>query len=137
MIARILQDTRIKRQHDAEVFKTLDNETCMICRAQGPDKRDWFLECMYAVDECVPEALDLHNIGVRGYYLRLCKECRGAFLRALKEAADKRRETSEERLSGYCAFCDEPVFNEQWRYNQYTEMTFCSDRCGEEYVARR
>ncbi|MBM3273869.1 MAG: hypothetical protein FJZ00_01855 [Candidatus Sericytochromatia bacterium] len=90
-------DVRKRREEDAKRFGELDGDLCQICWAYGADKRSWLMECLYAVHEAIPEAIDLfglpddHRLAKRGYYLRLCKSCRGAFLTALGDAATKRR----------------------------------------------
>lgn len=78
-------------QSDAEAFRNMDDDLCMLCHAHGADKRCLFLSCLYDVKESVPEALSLADVeewNVNGrsfYYLRICKNCRGEFLRMLRE----------------------------------------------------
>jgi hypothetical protein len=73
---------------DAKRFKELDGDLCQLCNAYGADKRSLILACFYDVTEVVPEAIDLTDVAGalkgRGYYLRLCKSCRGRLLGMLK-----------------------------------------------------
>jgi len=90
-----LKDIQDRRKADAERFANLNHDLCMICGAYGPDKRRWIMDCFYAVEEVIPEAIDLYEcegeLKGQGYYLRLCKTCRGTFLDALEKAANLRR----------------------------------------------
>lgn len=96
-LSDIIEGTKRKRKADAKSFAELDEKLCMICHAYGEDKRNFRIECFYAVEEAIPEALDLANVeGERGYFLRICKSCRGAFLGALQKAANERRAIREE-----------------------------------------
>jgi hypothetical protein len=70
---------------DAERWQQHDMDTCMLCGASGPDKRSLFISCFYAISEVVPEAINLRKVpdpdfSGRGYYLRICKACRGSLL---------------------------------------------------------
>jgi len=91
----ILEKTRIRRERDARRFAALDSDLCMLCGAYGADKRSLFVECGYAVEEAVPEAIDLFAVENealrnRGYYLLLCKSCRGALLQHMQEWRNER-----------------------------------------------
>lgn len=80
---------------DKENFDALDEARCMLCGAYGTDKRSLIVECMYDVQEAIPEALDLHfvegRLQGRGYYLRICKPCRSGFLKMLHDWANTRK----------------------------------------------
>jgi hypothetical protein len=76
---------------DQERYDALNGDRCQICYARGADKRNLVVECFYAVNEVVPEAIDLSFKDERGYFLRICKTCRGEFLRHMKAWADDRR----------------------------------------------
>ncbi len=84
-----LNDTKEQRRRDAETFKALDGDACMLCGAYGADKRSLFIDCLYAVNEVVPEALDVWDFDLErhkmGYYLRICKVCRGDLLGHLRD----------------------------------------------------
>lgn len=67
-------------QRSKEAYDQMDGDLCMLCHAYGQDKRNLRVECMYAVEEVVPEALSLRDEGAHYYYLRICKSCRGALL---------------------------------------------------------
>lgn len=75
---------RIKR--DAVRFAESDDDLCMCCHAYGEDKRSLWIDCFYAVDEVIPEAINISGVDPsptnhqRGYYLRICKSCRARFL---------------------------------------------------------
>lgn len=72
----------VKRVVDRNKYGSLDMDKCMLCGAQGEDKRSLKIDCFYDVCEVVPEMLDM---GKDGYYLRICKACRGALLTKLGE----------------------------------------------------
>jgi len=85
----ILARVEERRQQDAIRFKERNEDLCMLCHAYGEDKRSLFISCFYAVEEAVPEAIDLSGCGKewedRGYYLRICKSCRARLLGMLRE----------------------------------------------------
>ena len=89
-LKRELDEKADKRAADAVKFEALDEDACMICWAHGEDKQSIWLSCFYEVSEIVPEALDM---GDRGFYLRVCKTCRGLILGAIGDAVDRRRIT--------------------------------------------
>lgn len=79
-----------RREADAERYAAHDPDLCMLCGAYGADKRSLFVNCGYAVHEFVPEAILLRGLADpemrrRGYYLNLCKSCRGRLLEKLAE----------------------------------------------------
>ena len=87
-IKDMLKETEERRARDAERFAQLDGDECQLCGAHGDDKRSLFISCFYAVQEAVPEAIDLaavNNLKDRGYYLRICKSCRGRLLGHLRQ----------------------------------------------------
>ena len=94
-IQTILDTERQRRENDKKRWDALDDDLCMICHAYGADKRSLFVSCFYAVHEVVPEAIDLflcdEQLKDRGYYLRICKSCRGSFLGHMEKWANERR----------------------------------------------
>lgn len=84
---KIVEETKRKRAEGAQQFAEHDTDLCMICHAHGEDKRSLFISCFYNVQEVVPEALDIQDAGIEnfkiGFYLRICKTCRGELLRLL------------------------------------------------------
>jgi len=87
-ISRLVREADERRQRDAQRFADIDHDLCMLCGAYGADKRSLFIDCFYAVHEVVPEAIDLYDVKPRlerghGYYLLICKSCRGRLLSAL------------------------------------------------------
>lgn len=87
---QLLDNIGAKRKADAERFKTLDEDECQLCYARGADKRSLTINCLYDIQEVLPEAIDLANVMVEnlakcGYYLRICKACRGRLLAKLEE----------------------------------------------------
>ena len=81
----IFIDAKKKREEAEKKREALDGDACMLCDAYGNDKRNWYSSCFYAIDESVPEALDLE----KGFYLRICKSCRGRYLQLLREWRDE------------------------------------------------
>lgn len=82
-VKALMENAKVKREANAKRFKELDDDLCQLCGAHGSDKRSLYLDCFYDIQEVVPEAIDLHgveNLRERGYYLRICKSCRGRFL---------------------------------------------------------
>lgn len=66
---------------DAKRFHNLDWDLCQLCGAYGDDKRSLKIECFYDVSEVIPEAIDCRQVGGHdGWFLRLCKSCRGDLL---------------------------------------------------------
>lgn len=90
----LLRETDERRERDKARFEALDGDLCQLCYAYGCDKRSLVVDCFYAVHELVPEAIDLHlvegRLNKRGYYLRICKRCRGEFLMAMQRWARER-----------------------------------------------
>ena len=66
---------------DAARFSSHDQSVCMLCGAKGEDKRSLWIDCFYAVHEVPDDQKVAHN---RGYYLRICKTCRGRLLEHLR-----------------------------------------------------
>ena len=72
-----------KQAKSLKIWQKHDQDICMLCGAHGGDKRSLWIQCMYAVDEVVPEALDMSGVPDfrdRGYYLLICKSCRAELL---------------------------------------------------------
>lgn len=88
MLKDLLERVDERREHDAKRWEERDGDLCMLCHAHGADKRSLFLSCFYDVSEVVPEAIDLkgcdESVNDRGWYLRICKSCRGALLQRLQ-----------------------------------------------------
>lgn len=91
MMTRMIEESKRRREVDAQRFKDADMDLCMCCHAYGEDKRSLWVDCLYAVHEVVPEAIDLSGVEPEpknhnhGYYLRICKACRGRFLTMMGE----------------------------------------------------
>ena len=76
-----------KRRKDLLAYQEHDPDVCMLCGAEGQDKRSLFMRCFYDLKEAVPEFLDLQlvkGMEINGYYLRICKACRGRLLANLR-----------------------------------------------------
>lgn len=125
-IERLLFDAKRRREEGAATFAALDEDACQLCDAQGADKRSLFIDCFYAVYEVVPEAIDISDAGLergRGYYLRICKSCRGRLLGKLQEWRNEcvsRRGLPKDH-DGNDAW-DEPERNIPVRVNGATQM---------------
>lgn len=88
MLEDIISRTNGRREADKKRFEEHDDDLCMLCDAYGEDKRSLFISCFYEVSEVIPEAIDLFGVEKfkgRGYYLRICKNCRGDLLNKLGE----------------------------------------------------
>lgn len=77
-----------------ERFEQLNWDECQLCGAAGEDKRSLYLSMFYALEEVVPEAIDLNAVHREGsgYFLRLCKDCRARLLGHLRVWAGECRE---------------------------------------------
>lgn len=94
MFRDLIEKSNLRRERDAETYHALDAEECMLCNAYGADKRSLFIDCGYAIHEVVPEAPDIRALVLdrgRGYYLLICKSCRGRLLGALQGWANECR----------------------------------------------
>lgn len=94
-----LKAAQMRRALDAERYHHSDPDLCMLCGAYGADKRSLRIGCGYAVHEAVPEAIDLFDIPEMrefGYYLRLCKSCRGALLQHMEQWRRERIELRDQ-----------------------------------------
>lgn len=90
-LSQIIADANARRAADAERHASLNEDECMLCGARGPDKRTLKLRYGYAIEEVVPEAIDMRAVdGSDFYMLRTCKACRGSFLGKLEEWRDER-----------------------------------------------
>ena len=92
-IQEMIEDIKRKRVEEAKHFEELDVKLCMLCHAYGADKRSLFIDCFYDIQEIVPEALDITDVKEPprgGYYLRICKNCRGNLLGRLGMWRDER-----------------------------------------------
>jgi len=58
---------------------------CQLCYAEGPDKRNLYVECFYDLKEAVEE-FDCQAGGI--YHLRFCKQCRSELLGVLRSWAE-------------------------------------------------
>ena len=86
----IITKVQEQRERDRIRHENLDRDECMLCDAYGADKRSLSINCFYAVNEVVPEAIDLAAVkdkpGVhQGFYLLICKSCRAQLLAHLGE----------------------------------------------------
>lgn len=84
-----VEDLQAKRAADAQRWEEQDSDLCQLCHAYGADKRSLLISCFYVIKEVIPEAIDLHavaneHVKGRGYYLRICKSCRGRLLGMLE-----------------------------------------------------
>lgn len=93
-LKQMVEENNNRRKRDAQRWEDLDQDACMLCEAAGPDMRSLFLACGYLISEVVPEAIDLvdcpEGVSNRGWYLKICKSCRGAFLSMLADWKTKR-----------------------------------------------
>jgi hypothetical protein len=98
-LSDMLHKKQTQREQDAATFQSCDDNLCMICNAYGTDKRSLFISSFYEMKEVAPEFLDLADVPDfkdRGYYLRICKSCRGEILDAIRQAINVRCELRSE-----------------------------------------
>jgi hypothetical protein len=95
MFQEIIDKGMRRRDEDAKRYADLDHDLCMLCGAYGADKRSLFIDCFYAVNEVVPEVIDIGGVGhtahSRGFYLLICKSCRARLLGGLQGWANECR----------------------------------------------
>jgi hypothetical protein len=87
-IDQILEQAKESREQGKIDFDQHDHDLCMLCNAYGDDKRSLFISCFYDIQEVIPEALnvsDVETVKDKGYYLRICKNCRGELLAKLSD----------------------------------------------------
>ena len=70
---------------DSARWLALDEQTCQMCDAHGPDKRSLTLSCLYDLHEVLPESILRQDVSRNFYYLRICKSCRGRLIGHLAE----------------------------------------------------
>lgn len=89
---------------DGKRFEEHDGALCMLCGAYGNDKRSLLISCFYDISEVIPETIRLDSsVGpteetiqgngfylAGGFYLRICKVCRGGLLVRLQEWREER-----------------------------------------------
>lgn len=82
-----LERAKQKRIEDKMRYYKLDEDRCQMCSDIGDDRRSLMLRCLYDISEVVPEAIDTFDVAIdfNGYYIRICKACRGRFLGKLEE----------------------------------------------------
>lgn len=132
-LGKIIEDTKERRAQDKIKYDEHDGNLCMLCNAYGEDKRSLFIACFYDIKEVVPEAVetfDIEHLKDRGYYLRICKNCRGELLSKLSDWRNEmitRREIPKDhdghdeydvpncnipvRINGRIIMMSEPQFN--------------------------
>ncbi len=124
-LTEIIERSKRRRIEDAERFKALDSDLCMCCHAYGSDKRSLWVDCFYEVREVVPEAIEISGVDPKpgshqsGYYLRICKACRGRFLSMMGEwwkAGLDRRDTAKDH-DGHDEYEPDPERNIPIRVN--------------------
>ena len=87
-IGSIIAKEDERRKTDAIRYEELDGDLCQLCHAYGADKRSLYISCFYSIHEVIPEIIDLSmcdGVPDNGYYLRLCKSCRGRLLDMLEK----------------------------------------------------
>jgi hypothetical protein len=95
----IINKTNRERGDGAKRYQEHDSDLCMICHARGGDMRSFFISMFYALSEVAPEFVNIDKVHEtipdfpfqRGYYLRICKTCRGEIMQSIKEAINSRR----------------------------------------------
>jgi len=87
----IIEKAKKEKEEDRIRHKEHDGDLCMACHSYGADKRSLMVTCFYDIKELVPEFINLSgcheedNPLRRFHYMRICKTCRGRFLKMLKE----------------------------------------------------
>jgi hypothetical protein len=90
-----MEVTRTRRAADKARFEALPPDKCMACGAEGPDMRSLTISCGYALSEAVPAMIDLWEVTgpPGGWYLRVCKDCRAAFMQRLAGWFEDRKQS--------------------------------------------
>jgi len=120
-LQQMINETKERRAQDKIKYDEHDDDLCMLCNAYGEDKRSLFIACLYDIKEVVPEAIDIFDVPHlkdRGYYLRICKNCRGELLSKLSDWRNEmiaRREIPKDH-DGHNEY-DEPNCNIPVRIN--------------------
>lgn len=109
-----LDHMRQLREADKKRFEGLDRDLCMVCGAHGADKRSLVVSTGYDMTEAVDRFIDLHLVEGRlngmGYYLLICKSCRGEFIGMVRKWYESRRDLSQR----YNLDHDGHVDDEEW-----------------------
>lgn len=110
-----MQNLKATREADAKRFVESDGDLCMVCGAYGADKRSVIIETGYQMKEITERFIDLHlvegRLNERGFYLRICKMCRGELLGALRSWFESRRDLSERYQLNHDGYIED----EEWR----------------------
>jgi len=61
-LKQMVEASNRRQEVDAQRFKDADMDLCMCCHAHGADKRSLWVDCLYAVHEVIPEAIDLGKV---------------------------------------------------------------------------
>lgn len=97
----------------------MNEDTCKLCLAEGPDMRTLKMRYFYSLEEMVPE----FNKDDEFYSLRTCKTCRGELLGLLRQWRDgcvSRRSLPKDSDGGI--ELDDPERNIPMRVNGATVM---------------
>jgi len=86
MFQDIIRKVNERRTSDYNRYHKLNANECQLCGARGPDKRSFFVKCMYDHLYYVFREEPFR----RGcWYLLVCKSCRGELLMGLRDAIEK------------------------------------------------
>jgi len=82
------EEAQTRREIAAERFAEHNRQSCMMCGAVGEDMRTIVVSSGWEMSALVEELIDLAEVDSplqgRGYYCRVCKSCRGDYLRSMK-----------------------------------------------------
>ena len=84
-LKRMLDERDKRLEEDQRRFEEVEQDKCMACGAEGPDKRSLYVSCFYDMKEAIPDFIALKMDGKHFFYLRICKACRAALLQMFED----------------------------------------------------
>jgi hypothetical protein len=99
------------READAKRLGDSDRDLCMVCGAYGADKRSLIVEMGYQLKEISDRFIDLHlvegRLNQRGFYLLICKVCRGELIGKMREWYEERKDLGQRVALDHDGYADD------------------------------